>query len=355
MPDSRNVTVALLAAGAEHQVAAAEELEGIRSVRYCETVERLIHLVERGGVDVVVTQLRDAHSVPIAPAIAPLHDRHPGLPIVAYLIPTPATLRDVPSALAAGVSECSVRGHDQLGRAVRVALALGWHQGAARPLLDTFRSLLSSDLDEFAIACAIKASPQLSPERVADWIRTSERTLRARLQRLALKPPSEFIEFGSAVHAAYLLDRLGLEAYQVAQILGFAGRRALNRLLRHYAGKGAREFRQHDDFETVLEATEQFLRRPASQNVLSTGVTMDIIDRYLTGDLTPEEQVELERKLVDHPEVAEYLAEMRRVLAAAPNPEVVRKYKLEVWARLKREIGRGMWLLSVLGGATGSL
>ena len=48
MPTSRKVEVVLLAAGAEHQVAARDDLDGHESVRYCETADRLIQLVEGG-------------------------------------------------------------------------------------------------------------------------------------------------------------------------------------------------------------------------------------------------------------------------------------------------------------------
>ncbi len=260
MPPAQTLGIVVLAAGAE-QRAAKGELKVTDSVMYCDTVARLAPLLSGTKIDVLVTQLRDASGAAVAPAIESIHIRYPNLPIVAYVTPSPSTLNDLPASLAAGVSECTFRGFDKLGRTIAIATARGWHAGAAALLVDTFRPLLVEDLREFGVACATKGSPRLSADRVAEWLRVSERTLRARLQRLGLKPPSAFIEFSAAVHAAYLLDKLGEAVERVAGELGFANRRALNRLLRIYTGKGARDFRQHDSVVSVLAAHERFLYR----------------------------------------------------------------------------------------------
>jgi hypothetical protein len=341
MPNLERVTIALLAAGMEEQVAAEDELEGTESARYCETSDQLLAIIAREHVQVVVTQLRDARGDPVAPTLHAIHYRRPRLPIVAFLHPTPASWHDVPDALASGASEWSVRGHDHLGRVVRTALGRGWHVGIVRQLLAVLRAHLSVDLDEFAVACALKASPLLTAERIAEWVRVSERTLRARLQRLSLRPPSDFLEYGSAVHAAYLLDRLGLEAYRVVQDLGFADRRGLNRILRTYTGRSAREFRRHDTVDSVLQAAGESLRRPPLQNVLRTGVTMDTLDRYLAGDMTAEERLAFNQQLVDHPEAADFLVEIRRLIASANDPQAVQRSRRRAWERLVHELGGG--------------
>ena len=350
MPTSRRVEVVLLAAGAQHQVAARDDLDGHESVRYCETADRLIQLVEEATPDVVVSELRDAVGNAVAPAVAVLHDRRPNLPIIAHFIASPTTLHDVPTALAAGVSETAVRGHDHLGKAVRIAWRRRWHSGAQRLLLDSFRKLLPANLLEFAIACAIAAAPRLTGKKLSSWLRGSERTLRAQLQQAGLHPPSYFIEFGTVVHATYLLDRLGLEPHDVAENLGFADRRSLNRLLRRYVGKNARDFRRHDDFASVLRSAELFLRRPPAQNVLNLGVSVDIIDRYLAGDLDAQEHLVLDQKLATNPEAGEYLAEMRRLLSHADATQIDR-YKGEVWAMLQKEMGQRARLIAVVGTA----
>ena len=338
MPDLERVTIALLAAGMEEQVAAEDELEGTESARYVETTDQLLAVVEREHVQVVVTQLRDVRGDAVAPTLQAIHHRRPRLPIVAFLDPTPASWHEVPAALSSGASEWSVRGHDHLGRVIRMALGRGWHAGVVRQLLAVLRAHLSRDLDEFAVACALKASPLLTAERIAEWVRVGERTLRARFQRLSLRPPSDFLEYGSVVHAAYLLDRLGVEAYRVVQEMGFADRRGLNRLLRSYTGRSAREFRRHDTVDSVLRTGSASLRRPPLQNVLRTGATMETVDRYLAGEMTAEEQLAFTQQLMDHPEAAEFLVEIRRLIAAVNDPQVERSKRL-AWERLVRELG----------------
>jgi hypothetical protein len=339
MPVTGGVTVALLATGAENQAAAVDELDRSQSVRYCETSDALLKLVAAGGVDVAVTELRDRHNESVSPAIATLHERAPGVPVVTYFAPSPATLQEVPAALTAGASECAIRGYDRLGGVVRRVLAPQWRPGAGLPLLEMLRPLLPTDLEEFGIACALKASPRLTPERLASWIRVRERTLRSRLQRADLAAPGTFIDYGAAVHAACMLDLHGFKVEAVVETMQFGSTRALNALLRQYTGKSAKELREHGGFSVLLLQAEQVLRRPGLLENLSIGIDARLIDRYLAGELSGDQQMEFEQWLVSAPPaVAEMLEQMRRLLGPRPSPAVLRRRKREIWARLWRKL-----------------
>jgi hypothetical protein len=77
---------------------AAEQIGGLASVRFCETVGSLLALVAGGGVDAVVVEHRDISGRSVLPAFGALRVRAPHLPLVLYCIPTPEALRELPDS-----------------------------------------------------------------------------------------------------------------------------------------------------------------------------------------------------------------------------------------------------------------
>lgn len=68
--------------------------------RFCDSSESLIELVEAGGVDAGVADVRDITSVRVLPAFAALRRQAPHLPLILYCLPTPGVLREIPDPLA---------------------------------------------------------------------------------------------------------------------------------------------------------------------------------------------------------------------------------------------------------------
>ena len=65
-----------------------------------------------------------------------------------------------------------------------------------------------------------------------------------------------------------------------------------------------------------------------------------LLDRYLSGDASPEEQARMEAWLAEDPEHWAQLAALREALEkAALSDPAVERAKAEVWARIEREIG----------------
>ncbi|MGH7497570.1 MAG: hypothetical protein ACREL3_01830 [Gemmatimonadales bacterium] len=333
------VTVAILATGADAQMAAAAELEGVGRLRYCETADALTRLVADGDVSAIVTEPRDAAGVPASSFVALLHDRIPEIPIIVWFWPTPAGFREVPSTLAVGAADCAVRGHDWLPAVLHAAWEPAWRPGAITPLLHILRLLIPPDLEEFGIICAVKASPRLTPARVAEWMRIKERTLRDRLQQASLAPPSVFLDYATAIHAAFLLDEAGLEPEVVVDRMRFGRTRSLSALLRQFSGRHARGVREHGGFNAMLARAEASLRRDDQTHDSEEN---RLIDRFLADELSPVQRVEFERWLaVAPPGVAEVLEGVRLLQGERPQtPEDVRA-RQRVWARLRRELGRG--------------
>ncbi|MDQ3427632.1 MAG: hypothetical protein M3477_07340, partial [Gemmatimonadota bacterium] len=237
--------VGVLASGIEVRSALRAELEGTVSVRYCDSGDALVEVAAAGGIDAAVLELWGHAQASNLPLVSRLRERAPEVPIALWFAPTPLAFREAAAALAAGASECAVRGYDRLSRVIRTMLAPKWRPGAGIQLLARLEPLIPDDLKEFATACALKASPRLTAARAAEWVRVKERTLRDRCQRAALCAPSVFIDYGTAVHAASLLDLHGLEPDEVVEAMQFGSTRALNALLREYTDRSARELREH--------------------------------------------------------------------------------------------------------------
>src|SRR6185437_6099359 len=116
-------TVAVMVPGRPAQRQAAEQIGTLATTRTCETVDELMRLVEGGGLDVVVADLRDAMGAKVLPAFAAIRQHAPSLPLVLYFAPTPAALREVPDIIA-------------VARGVQVALRSPAHlRLVLRPLL----------------------------------------------------------------------------------------------------------------------------------------------------------------------------------------------------------------------------
>ncbi len=69
-------------------------------------------------------------------------------------------------------------------------------------------------------------------------------------------------------------------------------------------------------------------------------VDWELLDRYLSGDATPEERARVEAWLAEDPERWAQVAELRDAIErAALSEPAVEEAKADIWARLQREIG----------------
>ena len=71
----------------------------------------------------------------------------------------------------------------------------------------------------------------------------------------------------------------------------------------------------------------------------------ELLDRYLSGEESPDERARVEAWLADDPERWAQLTALREAIAkAALSESALEEAKAEVWARLEREIGgAGAW------------
>jgi hypothetical protein len=257
------VTVAVFVRRPEDEMRLRSELHGFDAVQFCDVPQRLTQIVASGGVRAAVMDFDDPLDPAVMESIATLRREAPRVRIVLSCTPSPDVFERAAPALAVGAADCAIRGFDTLDRMIRGMLAPTWQPGAALALIRHLVPLVTRELEAFAIACAMKASPLLALETLQDWLGVSDRTLRDRLQRASLQGPSNFLAYCSAARSAWLLDLHGLEPGQVVDAMGFKDTRALNRLLRQYGGKPAQAFREHGGAPALVVHASSILRRRA--------------------------------------------------------------------------------------------
>ncbi|MGH7528429.1 MAG: hypothetical protein ACREMX_17185 [Gemmatimonadales bacterium] len=342
MPGSGTLTVAGLYAEVTLDRVVEADLASLATVRHCETGDALLGLIAARQVDAAVIGLLDPAGASVAPLIAKAREQDPGLRIVVDVPAVPSALQQVPAVFRAGASEAALQGHDRLGEMIRTVLVPDWQPGAGMALLDTVPEMVPESLKAFAIACALKGSPRLTVEMVADWVRTSPRTVRSRFRRASLASPLTFIRYCSAAHAMCLLHSQRLHPDRVVERLRFGTRRALNDLIQDYTDDSAEAVPERWAYAALLLQAEEFLRREAARR--SSNVRfVELLDRYMARELTTEEGLRFERWLVrGGTAVASALEEMRRSWDHPGMGRELRQRREETWVRLLRSLGSGL-------------
>ena len=246
-------TVAVMLAGSAAQALAAEQIGGLATVRFCETVESLLELVAGGDVDAVVADLRDASGDSILPAFGALRLQTPQLPLVLHCIPTPEALRELPdsSAFRRGLS-LVFRNYEHLGAALRPLLRPARVPSAADTIARHVVPLVPNPFRPFALVCALKASPRIRVGTVAKWSGASRRTLERSLQRARLPSAGSILGSCTALHAAWWLDVQGWSTKQVIAEMRFSYSSGLTRVLQRHFGCSVKSLRDAGGFQELL-------------------------------------------------------------------------------------------------------
>ncbi len=336
MSGAAKLAVASLSADVAHERAVASDLDVLATVRHCKTNNELLDLILARQVNAIVVDLLDQSGSSVAPLIAEAHAEYPGMRMVVDLPATPEAFEQVPAALWAGASEVSIRGYDRLRDTVETVLEPDWQPGAGLALLETVPPMVPESLKAFAIACALKGSPRLTVDRVADWVGTSPRTIRSRLRRAELSSPLAFVRYCSAAQATCLLFPQRLSPDRVVERMRFGTRRALHDLVEHYSGGSTELVPDHWAYAALLLRAERFLQRQATPQPVHGAFAGEggRLDRRAQGDVVSEVRRELEQLESD---VGIPAADVLRVLGASEHE--TQQLKEETWVRLVRSIG----------------
>jgi hypothetical protein len=250
-------TVAVLVAEPGMQEWAREQIGAVAAVRFCHTGELLVALALEGGVDAVISDVRDRAGGSVLPAFAEIHRRVPSLPLILYCLPTPEVLRDLPSFIAVTRGLHLVfRNCEHLGLALSPILRARRVPGAGETLARHVVPLVPGPFRPFLLVSALKASPKLKVGTAARWSGVQRRTLERSLLRARLPSASALLGSCTALHAAWWLDVQGWPAKLVVSEMGFAHKTAIVRVLRRYFGCTMGSLRDAGGFQGLLQRFE---------------------------------------------------------------------------------------------------
>ncbi len=227
--------IAAMIVGPKEQEFVRDQLAGVATVRFCDSVASLDRLAAEDEVEAVLADLRDRSGESVLSTLVAIHGRAPALPLIVCFRPTPVALREVPNVIAAGMGVgVVVRGFEHLGLMLRPLLGPPRAPSAAETLVRHIVPLAPPLLHAFFVIGALKASPHLGVATAARWSGMSARTLERRLRRANMPGASAVLGSYTALHAAWWLDVQGWSAKQVVGEMHFSHPSALTRLLQHH-------------------------------------------------------------------------------------------------------------------------
>ncbi len=240
----------------------AEALRGAGAVAAFTRISDLVAAVDDGGFSaLVLTSTRDDEGARVLEGIAALRQRHPLLWILLYHGPPDADeqpLLDLASVLLRVVW---VGGAPSSLQAVLAgAIAAPPDRRALIEIQLLFATYAPRQIREILAVCLFNTHRPLLPRNVESELATAGRTLRGRLGRAGWPGLRELISWCRLLHAAFLLDILGLPAKQVADRLGYATAAALNASIKRRLRMTAREVLERGGYPYLLDRFDHLLR-----------------------------------------------------------------------------------------------
>jgi hypothetical protein len=241
-------------AGGGGRVDVSRQLAAVGAVEWFERAEALTARAREGGLDAVVTGLRDEHGRSVAATLIELAAFRPTLPVVLHVRISRAALIELLAVSAPGLRmECVVRPFGRLEPALRHMLSPDYRPGVAPALLHHFMPRVPDTVALF-VALAILAAPaRRSVEELAAWSGVTPRTVDRRLRRAGMARPHVVVQSFAALDAIWLMTEYGWSAQRVQQVRAFPHASGVTRLLASYAGTRPSTLMEDGGFTAALE------------------------------------------------------------------------------------------------------
>lgn len=236
-----------------------DALRGYAVVRVCEQQDELMALVSEGIASVVVLDLRDRTGASTLPLVRTIRDGFPSVPVVAYCNLTPDTSKDILALARAGVNDLILRGVDDVGVALRSAIASAQDHCSAEHVLEAIEPIVPATVVPFIGYCLEHARRALSVAEVATALGVHRKTLVDRLTAASLPSPSAIIAWCRLILAARLLEDPARSVEQVALLLDFPSGASLRNMLKRYTGLRPAEIRENGGMRCVIHVFRQAL------------------------------------------------------------------------------------------------
>ena len=264
-------SVVALVTGHEARARIRSSLVGHAAVEFCGVRAELLRRVASHPTAVVITELWDDTGASTAVAVEQLRMKFPAIPVLAYCVLRHATSRELLAMAHAGVNGFVLRGFDDVGRALRMALANADDDCLEQVMGHELGNLLAADVRPVVAHCLSHARTSHTVSGVAAGLGVHRRTLVNRLAQAGLPSPSAVISWCRLLLAARLLEDPGRSVESVALALDFGSGTALRSMLRRYTGLQPKAVRRGGGAECVLRALRhQLEQRVAAQPPLDS-------------------------------------------------------------------------------------
>jgi AraC-like DNA-binding protein len=260
------------------RVARARITETVRSIArpvFCDRVADVLRAVEvayvRGTrVGAVIIESHDEDGASTVPLVAALRERAPAVPVLAYFSLTAAPSADILAVARAGVSGLILRGHDDVGSALRSALATASDDCAARHILRELEPALPRLAHEVVEHCVQHGREPLTVADVAQALGVHRKTLVNRLTAAGLPPPRVVIAWSRLCLVAYALEEATIPIERVAMDFDFPSATALRNMCKRYTGLRPGQVRANGGLACVLHHFKRVLHGTTEHTTAST-------------------------------------------------------------------------------------
>jgi hypothetical protein len=225
----------LSGAGGRHEL--SRQLAPLGELAWYERAEALSADVRAGRADAVVMGPGDERGRSVAPLVVDITDARPALPMIVHTRIDRAAIDGLLSIMTLGVRmECALRPFARVDRVMRFMLKENYRPGVAPLLLHHFMPLVPPALAIFVMVAILEAPARRSVAELAEWSRSSVRTIERHLRREGWATAHVVAHSFSALDAVWLMTEYGWSARRVQSVRGFSHASGVTRLLSSYAG-----------------------------------------------------------------------------------------------------------------------
>ncbi|HEY9515177.1 MAG TPA: hypothetical protein VIQ74_05790 [Gemmatimonadaceae bacterium] len=257
--EARQRVVALLLNATDRR-AVREALGERATVDFCERTAELFRLATDLRADVVIADSRDIDGRRTAPALHSLRAARPLLQIVLYLDLSVSAVRSALEGWATGVV---FRNEEDVGPALRTAIARAPNAGSPGATLAISAALAPPEVRRFFTHCAWQATVIGTARTAAEDVGIPYRTLARQLEAVGLPSPKVVLAWYRLLHATWRMELSHASREVVAKKAGFSSGDVLAKRLRRYADLSWTELRERVGFAGLLARFEALLGAPA--------------------------------------------------------------------------------------------
>ena len=242
----------------------------LAEIDFFERVSDLLAALARHRMAAVIVQPCDRDGTRTEEAVRAIRAGYPSVAVIAYLPPGGACSADILALARAGIHGLVLRGVDDVGVALRAALASAARRSIAERVLREVAPFVAPGAVPVLRYCLEHAANAPTVVEVARALGVHRKTLVNRMCGAALPAPRALLAWCRLLLAADVLEDHARPVEQVALALDFPSGTAFRNMLRRYTGLGPRDVRENGGLVCVLHA---FRRALASKVSVSSAAT----------------------------------------------------------------------------------